>query len=203
MKNGEAVYERDSVLFDKIQYPWPLLANLLWIASKNGDKLNILDFGGSLGSTYFQNINYLKHLNYLKWNIVEQKNFVDCGKELFENENLKFFYTIDECIKIQKPDVAILSSVLQYLEKPYEILQELIDNLFEYIIIDRTFFLDIDNDKIMVQKVPEDIYNVSYPCWFLSKKKFLNFIKNHYILISEFDDYLGCKDAKGFFFKHK
>ena len=96
-----------------------------------------------------------------------------------------------------------MSSVLQYLEKPYEILQELIDNSFEYIIIDRTFFLDIDNDKIMVQKVPEEIYNASYPCWLLSKKKFLNFMGNDYILISEFDDYVGCKDAKGFFFKHK
>ncbi|MBN2143137.1 MAG: glycosyltransferase, partial [Candidatus Aureabacteria bacterium] len=34
VKSGEAVYERDSVLFDKIEYSWPLLAGLMWIASQ-------------------------------------------------------------------------------------------------------------------------------------------------------------------------
>ena len=37
VKSGEAVYERDSVLFDETQYSWPLLACLLWIASCNGN----------------------------------------------------------------------------------------------------------------------------------------------------------------------
>src|SRR6266702_290349 len=52
VKSGEAVYERDSVLFDEVQYSWPLLAGLLWIASCNGNRLHLLDFGGSLGSSY-------------------------------------------------------------------------------------------------------------------------------------------------------
>ena len=30
VKNGEAIYERDSVVFDQIQYSWPLLAGLLF-----------------------------------------------------------------------------------------------------------------------------------------------------------------------------
>src|SRR5712691_3342391 len=55
VKNGQAVYERDSVVFDEVQYAWPLLAGLLWIATRSGGKLDVLDFGGSLGSTYFQN----------------------------------------------------------------------------------------------------------------------------------------------------
>lgn len=55
VKSGEAIYERDSVLFDKINYSWPLLAGLLWIASQKADRLNLIDFGGSLGSSYFQN----------------------------------------------------------------------------------------------------------------------------------------------------
>ena len=45
VKNGEAIYERDSILFDKMEYSWPLLAALLWIANKNMAKLNIIDFG--------------------------------------------------------------------------------------------------------------------------------------------------------------
>lgn len=203
VKSGEAVYERDSVLFDKIQYSWALLANLLWIASKNNNELNIIDFGGSLGSTYFQNINYLKHLNCLRWNVVEQKSFVDCGREFFEDENLKFFYSINECLEIQKPDVIILSSVLQYLEQPYGFLEELINYNFRYIIFDRTFVLEIEKDKIMVQVVPENIYNASYPCWFFSLKKFLSFFHENYRIISDFEDYAGCKEAKGFFFERR
>ena len=66
VKNKEAVYERDSVLFDKVQYSWPLLACLLWIASQKGNRLNLVDFGGSLGSSYYQNRNFLFHLKELK-----------------------------------------------------------------------------------------------------------------------------------------
>ena len=41
VKNGEAVYERDSVLFDKIQYSFPLLSALMWISSKNNSRLSV------------------------------------------------------------------------------------------------------------------------------------------------------------------
>jgi len=51
VKEGLAVYERDSVLFDAIQYSWPLLTGLMMAAAKGKGKINVLDFGGSLGST--------------------------------------------------------------------------------------------------------------------------------------------------------
>jgi len=60
VKDGEASGERDSVLFDKVQYSWPLLAGLLWIASRNNNRLTLLDFGGSLGTSYFQNKLFFK-----------------------------------------------------------------------------------------------------------------------------------------------
>jgi len=59
VKNGEFPYERDSVLFKEIHYDWPILACLMWVAARNGGKLNVLDFGGSLGSTYWQNKKFL------------------------------------------------------------------------------------------------------------------------------------------------
>lgn len=98
VKSGEAIYERDSVLFDKIHYSWPLLTGLLWIVSQKADRLNILDFGGSLGSSYFQNRKFLMHLKELKWNIVEQEKMVKCGKKYFENDCLKFYFNLDDCI---------------------------------------------------------------------------------------------------------
>ena len=55
VKEGEALFERDSVLFYEKKYSWELLATLMWIAAQHGETLNIIDFGGSLGSTYYQN----------------------------------------------------------------------------------------------------------------------------------------------------
>ena len=51
VRNGEAVYERDSVLFDKKVYPFSVISALLYTAIECGNSLNVLDFGGSLGST--------------------------------------------------------------------------------------------------------------------------------------------------------
>src|SRR5262244_902114 len=44
VKHGQAAYERDSVVLAEIQYSWPLLAGLLWVAAQSGGRLNVLDF---------------------------------------------------------------------------------------------------------------------------------------------------------------
>lgn len=192
VKNGQAVYERDSVTFDRKEYFWPVLASLLWIASKNYNRLNVLDFGGSLGSSYFQNIDFLKHLKELRWNVVEQKNFVEAGRKDLEDEHLKFYPSVKECLTASKPQVLLASSVLQYLEKPYEALKDWIDAGFEYIVFDRTAFLP-DHDRLTVQKVRPGIYDASYPAWFINKKKFLEMMGRKYRLLAEFDSLGGDK----------
>ncbi|GAH50614.1 unnamed protein product, partial [marine sediment metagenome] len=42
VKNGEAAYERDSVLFDDMQYSWPILAGLMWVAAQSKGELNVI-----------------------------------------------------------------------------------------------------------------------------------------------------------------
>jgi len=207
VKNGEAAYERDSVLFDKIQYSWPLLAGLLWIASQNKNKLNLIDFGGSLGSSYYQNRKFFLHLDELRWNIVEQEKFVECGKRYFEDEHLKFYYSLDDCLMNQQHTGTILfSSVIQYLEKPFDLLAEVISKEFSYIIFDRTPFLEKGNDRLTIQKVPPEIYPASYPAWFFNQEKFLQFFSEKYEVISDFesDDRANIPSYfKGFIFKLK
>jgi putative methyltransferase (TIGR04325 family) len=186
VKNGEAAYERDSVVFDEIQYNWTLLAYLQKIALENSGKLCVLDFGGSLGSTYYQNKDFLSSIRNLSWCIVEQPNFVKCGKEYFEEEKLKFYYTLEECLHHQHPNVLLLSSVMQYLDKPYEWLEKFISLDIQYIIIDRTAFVQGEIDLLTVQKVPKSIYNASYPSWFFAKGKFINAL-NKYNIVATFD----------------
>lgn len=198
VKRGEAAYERDSVIFDKIEYSLPLLSFLLYAASASGNKLNILDFGGSLGSTYFQNRKFLNRLSALKWNIVEQPNFVACGKRDFADEKLLFFSSISECIRSQNPNILLMSSVLPYLPSPYEKIDEILNCDFEFIIIDRTPFFRSDlPDRLTIEHVPPEIYEAEYPAWFLNKHKFISALSNKYELYETMsaNDKLYLRDA--------
>ena len=51
VKNGEAVYERDSVIFYQIEYSWPVLTGLMCVVAQNSGCLKVLNFGCSLGSS--------------------------------------------------------------------------------------------------------------------------------------------------------
>jgi putative methyltransferase (TIGR04325 family) len=190
VKRGEAVYERDSVLFDKIQYSWPLLSGLLWIASMNNNRLNLIDFGGSLGTSYYQNKKFLKHLKALRWNVIEQDSFVKCGKEFFEDEHLKFHFCIEDCMKVSnKPDAILISGVLEYIEKPYELLGKIFGFNIKHILIDRTPFSADGRDYITIQKVHPEIYKGSFPHRFFSHDEFKKFFHEKYELVEEFDSF--------------
>jgi putative methyltransferase (TIGR04325 family) len=186
VKNGLAAYERDSLLFNNIEYSFSLLSGLMWIAAQNNGKLNVMDFGGSLGSSYFQNKLFLDSITEVNWCIIEQPGFVMAGVEFFEDENLHFFRSIEECIDSYDIDVVLLSSVLQYMEKPFVLLDQIITTGISYIIIDRTPFVD-SPDRITVQKVHPKIYRGSYPCWFFNEEKFVAVITKDYKLVVEFD----------------
>jgi putative methyltransferase (TIGR04325 family) len=98
---------------------------------------------------------------------------------------LHFFYSIEDCIKSYKIGVILLSSVLQYLEKPYNFLDMIKSLECNYLIIDRTPFIK-GKDRITVQKVNPKIYKGSYPCWFFNESAFLNYISSSYDIITEF-----------------
>lgn len=175
VKSGLAIYERDSVIFNEIQYSWPLLTSLLLVAARNSGELSVLDFGGSLGSSYYQNKKFLDCVGTVKWGVVEQQHFIDVGRKEFEDERLKFFKSIGECVSEINPKVLLLSSVLQYLESPYDILDELVKNDFDIIIVDRTPFSYSDTNIIKLQVVPPTIYSASYPCRFFNRSEFNEF----------------------------
>jgi hypothetical protein len=54
VKNGDAPYARDAVVFDELVYPFPVLAGLLRARATNKNRLIVLDVGGSLRTTYYQ-----------------------------------------------------------------------------------------------------------------------------------------------------
>lgn len=186
VKNGEAVYERDSVLFDEIQYSWPTLSGLMLAAANSNGSLRVLDFGGSLGSTYYQNKKFLDELTHVTWSVVEQKHFIDIGKQEFEDDRLRFYYNFSDCIESEQPNVLLISSVLQYIEKPYELMDELFKYNFEFVIFDRTIFSKRNESLITVQKIKDKSYS-SIPCWLFGENDFLNKLKKYYLIIEDFN----------------
>ncbi len=204
VKTGSAAGERDSVLFDTPQYSWPVLAGILWALSTAGERMYVLDFGGSLGSHYFQYRSFLDDVADLRWNVVEQPRFVDEGKRHFEDNRLRFYSSVQECIRNGHPHVALLSNVLQYLEAPHDFLDEFTRLGIRFIIIDRTAFIDEPRDRLTVQRVPASIYSASYPAWFFSRAGFLAHFSELYELVAEYDDQVMVNvpsTYRGFLFK--
>ena len=184
--DGDVAFERDSVVFDKIVYDWPVLAGLMWAAARHNGKLNVLDFGGSLGSSYFQYRRFLVGLGEEFWNVVEQAHYVEWGKANIKEDALRFYTTISDCLMENTPNVILLSSVLQYLEKPYLVLKSLLDCDVDIVIIDRLIVNCTAFNRIYVQHVPRSIYAASYPCWSLSDSSLKELIGQRYELISDF-----------------
>jgi len=185
VKNGDAVYERDSVLFDHIEYSWPVLSGLMWVAARDNGRLNVLDYGGSLGTSYFQNRKFIQTLDQVRWNVVEQPHYVEAGHTHIQDHQLRFYKTIEECLAESQPNVILLSSVLQYLERPLELIEKFSASKATCLIIDKTPFSSSNIDRLLVQKVPASIYSASYPMWVFSKSKFIQILEPDWRLITE------------------
>jgi putative methyltransferase (TIGR04325 family) len=187
VKSGKAASQCDGILLDEIPYNFPLIATLLGAALENGNRLDVLDFGGSLGSSYFDSRSFIESVANVSWSIVEQPHFVAAGKKNVATEELHFFETIDDCGREHQPNVVVLSGVLQYLPDPWETLQSLRRLESLYLFIDRTALIMADRDRLTVQHVPSWIYEASIPAWFLSQQKFLQWISEaNYRVVSEF-----------------
>ena len=178
VKQGEAVFERDSVCFDHEEYRWPTLACLLRVAAEHEGALRVLDFGGSLGSFYFQHRKHFQHLKQVRWSVVEQAHYVACGREDFQDDVLRFYETVEKCQTEGTVDVVLCSSVLEYLEKPYDVLADLANSGAPYVLLDRTPFITGEEDRLTVQHVPPSIYRASYPAWFFSYERFLRVVND-------------------------
>jgi len=182
VKNKKFAYERDTILFSKPSYDWLILHNILKHYN-NHKNLNLIDFGGSLGSTYFQHKFFLESFKSIKWNIVEQKKITSIGKKFFKNKNLNFYSDLRIAMKANKSKLILLNNVLQYVESPIEIIDILSKNKGITIIIDKIIFTKKDKDIIIVQKTPKRIYEASYPLRIFSKSGFLKKIRQHFEII--------------------
>jgi putative methyltransferase (TIGR04325 family) len=124
----------------------------------------------------------------IRWNVVEQEHYVLAGKEHIQDDYMQFYRTIDSCLAENKPNVVLLSSVLQYLPNPASILNLLMEIQAETLILDRTAYANYGvMPSIKIQMVSSKIYTASYPCRFLSEYELIaELIKKNYVLVETY-----------------
>jgi len=180
---AEAAFERDGVAFAAPQYRWPVLAGLLEVAARDGE-LKVLDFGGSLGSLYWQHRKFFAGLK-VSWGVVEQPEFAAVGQEL-DQSSIDFFPSVTDYLKSETPNVVLLSSVLQYLPNPEQTLRELLATPADTVILDRTPISTVTSNVPCLQVVPQHIYAGSYPAWIFSNTWLRNQLAG-WEVVAEFD----------------
>jgi len=190
VRDGRAADARDGVCFDRIQYSLPVMAALARAAVMRSRVLRVLDYGGALGGSYRHFKAFLPPAR-VEWVVVEQPHYVELGKTHFQSGELRFAATLDDALQDRPADVVLLSSVLQYLPAPYELLRRLAAAATPHIVIDRTPCSALARDVLAVQTVPPQIYPASYPCWIFSRQRLLEPLVGAYALVSDSADASG------------
>jgi putative methyltransferase (TIGR04325 family) len=105
---------------------------------------------------------------------------------------------LQACLESERPDVAILSSVLPYVETPHALL-ETISRAVGTVLVDRTPLWSGLPDRLTVQSVPASIYGfpASYPAWILNREGVLAHFSERFQLVFEFDALAGLIHVDG------
>jgi putative methyltransferase (TIGR04325 family) len=186
VRDGEFAFERDGVLFQKIDYSWPLLTSLL-ATPREGQMLRVLDWGGSLGSTFQQNRQVLESAGIeLEWTIVEQPHLVSRGKSEFEDGVLRFALNL-EGFKNGAFDVVLFASSICYVPNAELVLSSVAELAPKRIIFDRTPEATGRDDLYGVQKVGSKIYKASYPIRSFGRGKIEEMLAANYTKLLEWE----------------
>lgn len=182
--NGEAAFERDGVAFGDMQPNFPLAWALARALARHG-RLHVLDFGGSLGSTFHQARVMLPQAADVRWAVVDQAGQVEAGLSEFATDELAFHHSIEAAKCGTDFDVLLLSGSLQYLPKPFELLEQILPEDWQTIILDRMPFMVDGTTRLTVQHVPASIGAASYPAWFFSEAQVLARLERDYHRIAD------------------
>lgn len=185
VRDGRAAFERDGVTFAEPRCEEGLLAAFEYVALSNRGHLSVLDFGGSLGSTWFQLRPFLPRQLKVDWHIVEQRHFVEEGTRHLMTDQLFFHESIKVALGAFVPNVVLMSGVIQYLERPHQFLDELVALDAPFLLFNNLMLHD-KPDRLAVQHTPPDIYRASYPVWFLHRARFFAHFTGRYRVLFDF-----------------
>ena len=150
VRDGAAAFERDSVARDRIIYSPAILAALL-LAADRYRRLDVIDFGGGLGSNYFQNVKLIRALSGLptSWNVVERAPLARIGAEQFQTDQLRFHDELG-AVRVEHP-VLLFTGSLQYVADAFGLLETAMA-MTDIIALDRVLVWAEPKHGIFVQR---------------------------------------------------
>jgi putative methyltransferase (TIGR04325 family) len=167
VRDGAAAFERDSVARDRIAYSPTILAALLLAAGRHR-RLDVIDFGGALGSNYVQNLKLIRALASVptSWHVVERPALARIGVDRFQTEQLRFHDDLG-AVRLERP-VLLFTGSLQYVADAFALLETAI-GLSDIIALDRVLVWDEAGHQIFVQRLDARRFGpVTLPTWCFS-----------------------------------
>jgi putative methyltransferase (TIGR04325 family) len=136
--------------------------------------IRVLDIGGSFGEHFFHLQNLMPEYSF-EWTVLETEGHCSIIPEfLTSTQGLRF---------ISKPpigdqlfDLALLSSVIQYVDTPYELLS-LACRIADLVIINRLPLSSNSDDRVAIQRPGIMGSKGSYPVHILSETVFIKYLE--------------------------
>ncbi|HXQ13473.1 MAG TPA: methyltransferase, TIGR04325 family [Caulobacteraceae bacterium] len=178
VRDGAAAFERDSVARGSIIYSPTILAALL-LAADRYRALNIIDFGGGLGSNYFQNLRLISALSAVptSWNVVERAPLARLGVEQFQTAQLRFHEDLN-AVRLEHP-VLLFTGSLQYVADAFALLEQVLD-LTDIIALDRVLVWGEPEHAFFVQRLDARRFGpVTLPTWCFAKDALIDWFAAH------------------------
>lgn len=186
VKDGKAAFERDSRTHDRIVYAPIILAALL-LAQAQYRRLNVIDFGGSLGSAYFQHLNLIRSLPGVpvSWNVVERPPLAKIGAARFQTAELRFH---DDLAAVQLDDAVLLfTGSLQYVPDAFGLLEQAVSRV-HIVALDRVLVWTRAEHAIFVQRLDRRRFGpVTLPTRCLASQALIGwFVARGFTLVEQF-----------------
>jgi putative methyltransferase (TIGR04325 family) len=198
VKTGVAEFEQDGVVREKIIYSETILAFLLLVTSKQNNCINIIDFGGGLGTNYYQSRKRLHGMvgTKVRRQVVERPILASLGEKYFQIDELKFYSNLEEPMSgtmSSNSEPLLFSGSLQYLSDPFAVLDEAIEGGIRLIGLDRLLMSTKSKHSIFIQRPnPRTHYAAIYPVRCFSRDAFVAwFASKGFTLLELFTGFPG------------
>jgi putative methyltransferase (TIGR04325 family) len=191
--DGQALFERDSLLQHRPVTCWPLMLALRDLQACGTFRPIVLDYGGGLGSVYFQHRAWWSASRPVTWNVVELPQVAAIGRRLVQDPQLNFFDSLEKAVQHQPPDLIVAAGILPMVARPEALLDTLASLGARWLYLDR-IPVSHRNGKTLIarQVVPSNVYESESPFWFFDECKWLKQLSSRFVLVgqslSDWDD---------------
>ncbi len=183
---GRALFERDSLLQHQPATSWPLMLALRDLQALGISRPTVLDYGGGLGSVYFQHRRWWTSDRPVTWNVVELPGIAATGRRLTHEPQLHFFDSLDEAIRQQPPDLIVAAGIMPMVPGPEALLDSLAALGAPWVFVDRIPVTKRQGKNLITrQVVPRSIYESESPFWFFDESRFLRMLSSRWEIVGQ------------------